>query len=243
MKKNFLIAFLAGSVGIAGSANISAEKPATLTPPKTGKIRVAILLTRNATLIDFAGPGEVFGSVKIEGRGNSKSEDTPEDDQFPFELYTVGDTKEPVKFSIGMTVVPAFTFDDAPPPRVVVVGGQMGSPKMRVWLRKTAADPQTDVIMSVSTGAFRLATAGLLDGKPATTHHGHYDEFSTHFPNVKLRKGVRFVRSDAHIFTAGGFTSGIDLALHIVELYFGEDVAQRTANWMELQGTGWHAKD
>jgi len=88
-----------------------------------------------------------------------------------------------------------------------------------------------------------LASAGLLDGKPATTHHGFYDDFAGAFPSVKLRKGVRFVRSDARTFTAGGLTSGIDLALHITELYFGREVAQRTADWMEYQGAGWRSKD
>lgn len=243
MKKNFFIALLASLVGIVGNANVSGENSAELIPPKTGKIRVAIVLTQNANLIDFAGPGEVFANVKVEGRGNSKNVDTREDDQFPFELYTVGDSTTPIKLGVGMTVSPEFTFDNAPPPRVVVVGAQMGSPKMKAWLQKTAADPGTDLIMSVCTGAFKLASAGLLDGKPATTHHGYYDEFLKYFPNVKLQKGVRFVRSDAHTFTAGGLTSGIDLALHIVELYFGEQVAQRTANWMEYQGAGWRAKD
>jgi transcriptional regulator GlxA family with amidase domain len=198
------------------------------------------LLTENANLIDFAGPWAVFSNVRVEGRGNSKNEDNPQDDQYPFDLHIVGDTTAPVQISPGMAVVPKFTFDDAPFPRVVVVGAQKGSPKMKAWLQRAAADPRTDVIMSVCTGAFRLAGAGLL-GKPATTHHGYYDELLKYFPSVKLRKGVRLVRSDAHIFTSGGLTSGIDLALHIVELYFGEKVGQHAADWLEYQGTGWHA--
>lgn len=238
MKRYFLVALLAGLAGVVGSSNVSAEGPPGLTPPKTGKLLVAIVLTEGANVIDFAGPFGVFGSVRIEGRGNSKGEDSPQDDQYPFDVYVVGDITAPVQIA-GMTVVPQFTFDDAPPPRVVVVGAQKGSPKMKAWLQKVAADPRTDVIMSVCTGAFRLAAAGLLDGKPATTHHGYYDDLLKYFPNVKLRKGVRYVRSDAHVFTSGGLTSGIDLALHIVELYFGEKVGQRTADWLEYQGTGW----
>jgi transcriptional regulator GlxA family with amidase domain len=46
-------------------------------------------------------------------------------------------------------------------------------------------------------------------------------------------------KSDAVVFTAGGLSSGIDLALHIVELYFGRDVAESTAQMMEYEGTGW----
>jgi transcriptional regulator GlxA family with amidase domain len=110
---------------------------------------------------------------------------------------------------------------------------------MKAWLQKAAADPKTDVIMSVCTGAFRLAGAGLLDGKPATTHHGYSDELAKDFPKIDVRRGVRFVRSDSRIFTAGGLTSGIDLALHVVDLYFGEPVAQATADWMEYRSAEW----
>ena len=232
MSQKLLIMILAGLAWIGGSARGAAEEPA-LTAPKTGKISVAVVLTDGATVIDFAGPWEVFDDVMVDGRGSSH------DDMMPFELYTVGDRKAPVVTSGGMTIVPQFTFDDAPTPRVVVVGAQSGSPKMIAWLQKVAADPHTDVVMSVCTGAFKLAKAGLLDGKPATTHHEFYDQFAKQFPRVRLARGLRFVRSDTHIFTAGGLTSGIDLALHIVELYFGQGVAQKTASYMEYQGTGW----
>jgi transcriptional regulator GlxA family with amidase domain len=59
------------------------------------------------------------------------------------------------------------------------------------------------------------------------------------FPKVSLERGVRYVQSDAVIFTAGGLTSGIDLALHVVELYFGREAAARTARYMEYEGKGW----
>lgn len=235
MRRKLLIALLAGLFGLAGNAKASAQEPPGLTPPKTGKIPVAVVLTDGATVIDFAGPWEVFGDAMVEGRGGSH------DEMMPFDLYTVGDRKAPVVVSGGLTIVPQFTFDDAPLPRVVVVGAQRGSPKMIAWLQRVAADPRTDVVMSVCTGAFKLAKAGLLDGKPATTHHDFYDEFAKEFPKVRLQRGLRFVRSDAHIFTAGGLTSGIDLALHIVELYFGQSVAQQTATYMEYRGTGWRS--
>jgi transcriptional regulator GlxA family with amidase domain len=214
-----------------------------IVPPKTGKISVAIVLTEHANLIDFAGPWETFSNVRVPGRGNSKGIDDLEDDQYPFRLYTVSDQIQPLGISTGLTVTPQYTFENAPTPAIVVVGAQKGSDKMKAWLQKVAADPNTQVIMSVCTGAFKLASAGLLNEKPATTHHGYYDDFAKFFPNVRLQKGLRFVRSDAHIFTAGGLTSGIDLALHIVQLYFGEPIAQKTADWLEYQGQGWHSSN
>src|SRR5262245_4879641 len=103
-------------------------------------------------------------------------------------------------------------------PDVVLVGAQRGAPGLIEWLRKVAAEKR--VVLSVCTGAFKLAEAGLLDGKPATTHHDFFDRFATRFPKVELRRGKRFVKSDERTFTAGGLTSGIDLALHVVELYY-----------------------
>lgn len=246
MKKDHLritvLVALAALAALAGSAAVPGQALPDLTPPKTGKIPVAVVVTRNANLMDFAGPWEVFANVKVEGRGTARGEDPQQDDQYPFDLYMVGDTTTPVRIG-GLTVVPQFTFDEAPTPRIVIIGAQAGSPKMKSWLQKVAADPRTDLILSVCTGAFKLAGAGLLDGKPATTHHAYYAEFEKYFPKVKLRKDVRFVRCDAHTFTAGGLTSGIDLGLHIVELYYGKNTAQTTADWIEYQGSGWHSHD
>jgi len=236
--RSTLIVLLA-LAALLGDTGASAAEPAPLRPRATGKILVAVVLTEHPNLIDFAGPWAVFENVKVKGRGNSKNEDVPEDDQYPFEVFAVGDDVAPIKMNAGLTVVPRYSFDNAPVPQIVVVGAQMGSPKMKAWLQKTAGNAENQVIMSVCTGAFKLAGAGLLDGKPATTHHGYYADFEKYFPDVKLQKGSRFVRSDDRVFTSGGLTSGIDLALHIVELYFGRSVAEQTTEWMEYQGKGW----
>jgi len=232
--------FLAAAFGLICLATAaSALETAKFVAPERGKIRVAVVLTQHANLIDFAGPWSVFENVRVKGRVGSKNEDVPEDDQYPFDVYAVGDDLTPIRLNPGLTVTPRYRFDDAPAPQVVIVGAQAGSPKMKAWLQKIAASRDNDVIMSVCTGAFKLAGAGLLDGKPATTHHAYLGDFEKSFPKVEVRKGLRFVRSDTHIFTSGGLTSGIDLALHVVQLYFGQDVAQSTASWMEYQGAGW----
>jgi transcriptional regulator GlxA family with amidase domain len=86
--------------------------------------------------------------------------------------------------------------------------------------------------MSVCIGAFLLARTGLLDGITATTHHHFYDQFAKEFLNVELVRGPRYVEHD-RIATAGGLTSGIELALRVVERYYGDDVAANTAYFME----------
>ncbi|HET9800849.1 MAG TPA: YHS domain-containing protein, partial [Chthoniobacterales bacterium] len=92
------------------------------------------------------------------------------------------------------------------------------------------------------TGAFVLAKTGLLDGKSATTYHGAFGRFAMTFPKIELKRGARFVEN-GNLATAGGLSSGIDLALRVVERYYGRDVAQKTAYNMEYQGQGWMDSD
>ena len=208
------------------SAVLGADK---LTPPD-GPIPVAFAISRGATMIDFAGPWEVFQDVMIMDGKNQ------ENHRHPFRLYTVSDKTEPIEASGGMKIVPDYTFENAPVPKVVVIPAQAGSPALHAWLRKIV--DSTDVTMSVCTGAFQLGRAGLLAGKEATTHHDFFDQFARAFPDVKLKRGLRFVEG-AKISTAGGLTSGIDLALRVVERYFGRETAERTAFYMEYQSKGW----
>ena len=204
------------------------------TPPKSGTIKVAFVLSEGATVIDFTGPWDVFETVLLGDKRETE-------DANPFELYTVAPSKAPLHTSgshrPGFTVTPDYDFADAPIPDIVVVGAQNGGPGFSEWLQKVHA--QNRIIMSVCTGAFKLAKAGLLDGKDATTHHWFFDKFANQYPNVKLVRSVRYTQADPVLFTAGGEMSGMDLALHIVAEYFGTAEAQKTADRMEYQGTGW----
>ena len=200
MRSCTLIAVLATLVTECAWADAQpqpASRDGKLRPPAKGAIPVAFVLTEGATVIDFAGPWEVFQDVMVEGRGSS------EDDQMPFRLYTVSDSREPIRATGGLRILPDYTFDDAHQPKIVVIGAHAGkSPKMIDWMRRMTK--QSEVVMSVCTGAFKLALTGALDGKPATTHHEFYDAFHARFPAVLLERGKRFVRSDERIFTAGG---------------------------------------
>ena len=202
-----------------------ASKPNPLVPPSTGPIAVAFVVSKDAVLIDFTGPWEVFQDVHM-AQGESG-----------FDLFTVAETTAPVVASGGLTIVPKFTFRTAPVPRVVVIPAQSGeSPAMLDWIR--AAAKTADVVMSVCTGASVLAKTGLLVGKSATTHHGAYAEFALEFPDVHLKRGARFVE-DGNLASSGGLSSGIDLALRVVERYYGRQRAEQTADTMEYQGRGW----
>lgn len=201
-----------------------------LTPPTKDRIKVAVAVSDHATVIDFTGPWDVFGSVQMPERGPNDA------DQMPFELFMVSEKTEPLTVENGMRVIPHYTFSNAPIPQVVVVGAQRRSKALLGWLNKVA--PLAEVTMSVCTGAMQLGRAGLLKGKGATTHHDYYDQFAKEFPDVDLKRGVRFVENEK-ISTSGGETCGIDLSLRVVERYFGRAVAKRTAVFIEHQGTGW----
>jgi transcriptional regulator GlxA family with amidase domain len=237
-RREFLVGTAALGVTLAASGRLSADpaKPAVggggkLIPPPKGSIPVAVAISDGAVVIDFAGPWEVFQDVHVPERGSDM------DEMMPFRLFTVSETTKPLRGSAGLQLVADYTFENAPQPRVIVVGAQRGSDALHAWLRK--ASEKADLTMSVCTGAFQLAKAGLLSGKAATTHHDSLDRLAQQFPDIEVRRGLRFVESTPRLATAGGLSSGIDLALRVVERYFGRQTAERTAAYMEYQGRGW----
>lgn len=214
--------------GEAG-ASAGASSAAPLKAPADG-VPVAFLLSDEAVMIDFAGPWEVFQDARVPSRKTST-----------FNLYTVAESTRPVTASSGLKILPNFSIADAPAPKVVVIPGQSDpTPAVKAWLRHVARE--TDVMMSVCTGAFVLAEAGLLNGRTATTHHGSFTTLAMGFPDVTVRRGARFV-DEGPVATSAGLSAGIDLALHIVSRYYGSKTARQTAYYMEYASQGWTNAD
>jgi transcriptional regulator GlxA family with amidase domain len=212
-------------IGLGGA--LRAEE-APLVPPAKESIKVAFVLSPGAVVIDYSGPWEVFQDAAAPDPAEGKS---------AFELYTVAATTDPIRVSGGMKVVPDFSFDNAPTPKVIVIPAQSSKdPRMIAWIKKASA--HADVTMSVCTGAFVLAETGLLNGKAATTHHQAYKRLAASYPTIQVQEGSRFVEAGG-VASAGGLTSGIDLALRVVERYYGRKTAEDTAFYMEYQGKGW----
>src|SRR5437867_2960009 len=204
------------------SPNINSLQPS---PP----IPVAFVISEGAVVIDFCGPWEVFRDVMLLSGDH------------PFRLYTISDKTAPITAGGGMKILPDYTFANAPAPKVIVIPAQSEPSKaMLDWIRQSTKN--TDVTMSVCTGAFVLAKTGLLDGKSATTFHGAFGPFAMQFSKIDLKRGARFVEN-GNLATAGGLSSGIDLALRVVERYYGREVARKTAYNMEYQGQGWMNPD
>ena len=229
MTRRTLLASAAGLAAVQQSLHGQASEPGGKLPaPAEGKIPVAFPISEGAVVIDYSGPWEVFQDTQVP---------TGDKNVPGFDLYTVSNTADPITVSGGMKVIPNYTLDNAPAPKVIVIPAQQANDAIIGWIRK--ASGKADLTMSVCTGAFVLAKTGLLAGKAATTHHGSYSAFAMQFRDVKLQRGLRFVEAAGNVASAGGLTSGIDLALRVVERYYGRFVAERTAFYMEYQGTGW----
>ena len=195
-----------------------------LSLPKSGPVKVAFVVSDNATLIDVAGPMQVFDQVQAP-------------DKTEFQTFTVSETRKPIKAGT-MTLVPDYTFADAPEADIVVVGAQSGnSPPYLDYLRLMTAHGR--LMLSVCTGVSKFAQAGILDGMEATSHHDYIEDLQKRFPKIHFLRDKAWVHSAPMIYTAGGETSGIELALHIVELYFDHEVAVKTARYMEYRGPDW----
>ena len=215
-----------GLISQAGAAIVQASAVTPLTPPSDGLIPVAFIISDGAVVIDFCGPWEVFQDTNKPGTREAL-----------FQLYTVAETTNPIRASAGLQIVPDYTFENAPAPKLAVIPAQRGqTPAMLDYIRRITKS--TDLTMSVCTGMKVLANTGLLSGKAATTHHNAYTAFAASYPYVQMKRGARFVE-DGNLASSGGLSSGIDLALHVVERYFGRDVATATAYQMEYQGEGW----
>ena len=126
----------------------------------------------------------------------------------------------------------------APPVDLAVVpGGVTGrieaDPAVIGWIRDTAKGA---IVASVCTGAFPHASAGLLDGRSATTHWEDRAELRQRFPQVDVVDGVRYL-DHGDVATSAGVSAGIDLALHLVGRLAGDDLATATARQMDYPWT------
>jgi transcriptional regulator GlxA family with amidase domain len=190
---------------------------------------VAIVVYEGVELLDFAGPGEVFGAASGFGADRQAR---------AFNVYTMAVSKEPLT-SRFVKVLPAYGIDDAPEPDIIVIpGGSTGAlldnPKFMAWLKTTQA--KAEVTLTVCTGAFTVAKLGLLDGKQVTTFYGAIDELRRETPKATVIDGRRFV-DNGSIITTAGVSAGIDGALHTVARLLGRAVADQTARYMEYRWT------
>ena len=170
-------------------------------------MRIAIALFEDAEELDWAGPFEVLATWA----GHWPADGV--------EVVTVAETAEPIRCANGLRVLADVTWAQLGAIDVLVYPGgigtrpQLGSSGVRERVRALA---QTGTLMtSVCTGSLVFADAGLLDGRPATTHWASLELLATLGNEIDVRAQERYV-DDGAVITAAGVSAGIDMALHLI---------------------------
>ena len=187
--------------------------------------KVVILGFPGVQALDLVGPFDVFTGASLLRDG-------------AYEVVLVSVDGQPVATGTGLSFQAAKLPDPREPVDTVLLPGGIGvddaraNPEVMDWLRTTAQTARR--VVSVCTGAFLAAEAGLLDGCRATTHWAFARRMQEQFPAVGVDPEPIFVRSSDKVWTAAGVAAGIDLALSLVEDDHGTEVAQTVARWMVL---------
>jgi transcriptional regulator GlxA family with amidase domain len=170
-------------------------------------VRIGIALFEGAEELDWAGPWEVLAAW---------AQQWPDDG---VEVFTVARKLGPVTCAKGLRVLPDRTWETAGALDVLVYPGGMGTRRdladadVLGWLRGLAGSGT--LMTSVCTGALVYASAGLLDGRPATTYWSQLDYLRELGTDIEVRGDDRFVDA-GEVVTAAGVSAGIDMALHLV---------------------------
>ncbi|SFH59626.1 DJ-1/PfpI family protein [Tindallia magadiensis] len=185
---------------------------------------VGIYVFEKVEVLDFAGPYEVF-SV------------TSELNQYElFNVFTIAERAGEIKTVNGLKIIADYSIDQHPNIDILVIPGgegtrlQVDNEKVLDWIRHI--QPQTEMTMSVCSGAVVLGKLGLLDGLESVTHHQVLHLLKKSAPNTIINENKRMI-DHGHIATCGGISAGIDLSLHVVKKFHGNQISEKTQSYME----------
>lgn len=205
-------------------AVVTSLAPRPVTSPVRGLANrlVAVLICDGVALFEFGIVTEVFGLRR------------PELGVPWYDMAVVSYDRGPLRATGGVTVLPTHSV------RMLAKAGTIVIPN---WPRLDEAPPPAMLnalraahargarLMSVCSGAFVLAAAGVLDGRRATTHWMHAGHLARRYPHVRVEPDVLYVE-DGLVYTAAGSAAGIDLCLHVVRQDYGSDIANQVARRM-----------
>jgi transcriptional regulator GlxA family with amidase domain len=188
--------------------------------------RIGLLVFAQFDLLDSGGPYEVFLTAnRLAERSGEPS---------PFEVVTVGAGDVPILAYGGLGITPdemitesdAESFDVVIVPGTIDVEAVLADDSTVAAVRALAAS--AEIVASVCTGAFLLAEVGLLDNEPFTTHWEDLEDLSRRVSGGSPVADVRWVDA-GRVVTGGGLSSGIHMALHLIDRLVGRELAVATA--------------
>ncbi|AIQ12343.1 DJ-1/PfpI family protein [Paenibacillus durus] len=203
---------------------------------------IGILVFDGVDAFDFVGPAEIFSLVRLSKEDVLQMQlSLDQTARKPFDIKYVSENGAPVTASNNLIIQPDFSMDDAPSFDILIVPGGfikpinrvMGSKKTIQWIINHSHEAQ--LVASVCTGALLLASAGILNGKKATTNRAALDFMEQKFPEITVVRDSKFV-DQGNVITAQGPAAGLNLAFYLVKKLFGEEVARLTANTLEYDG-------
>lgn len=191
---------------------------------------VAVVGFSGVQALDVVGPFETFTCA-------SRFVDDETWQLEGYEVMLASVDGQPVPASTGLGLMACPLPDPEQVDTVVIPGGAgvrqaAADPALMAWFREAAEHARR--IVSVCTGAFLVAEAGLLNGCQATTHWAFADELAQRYPEVRVDPNPMFVRSSRQVWTAAGVSAGIDVALALVEDDHSTEVAKAVARWLVL---------
>ncbi|WP_158017026.1 GlxA family transcriptional regulator [Mycobacterium basiliense] len=174
--------------------------------------------------LDVVGPFEVFAGASLLTGGG-------------YDVALASVDEQPVTTGTGLAFLTTRLPDPSAVDTVVLPGGggvdaARGNHELMDWIKAVSGTARR--IVTVCTGAFLAAEAGLLDGSRVTTHWAFADRLACEFPAVDVDADPIFIRSSETVWTAAGVTAGIDLSLALIEDDHGTEIAQTVARWLVL---------
>ncbi|MFZ0381835.1 MAG: DJ-1/PfpI family protein [Solirubrobacteraceae bacterium] len=190
-------------------------------------MRIAILVFEQVDLLDVGGPYEVFLTAsRLQLRDGAEAS---------FEVVTVGLTRDPVTAYGGLRLTPHHAIDEAGAVDLLVLPGAISIDDVladeALMTAVDVAAQRAQTVASVCTGAFLLGRLGLLEGRRWTTHWEDVPDLAARITGTG-EAWVRWV-DEGRVVTAGGLSSGIAMALHLVDRFAGRELAVRTARQIE----------
>jgi transcriptional regulator GlxA family with amidase domain len=187
--------------------------------------RIGIIGFDGVVAIDLAGPADAFTYAEIPGGQNGPRR--------CYEVVTIGLSDRPFVSESGVVFKPQKSFKNAPPLDTLIVPGGSGVVRKPQIAKAIAAfvkarAKSTRRLVSICTGVYGLAEAGLLNGRKVATHWAHAGKLSHRFPELQVDDNAIFVK-DGSFYTSAGATAGIDLSLSLIEEDYGPRVAMAVA--------------